>query len=381
MRGRGVYSSDIDERTQMATPKHPLIDARGKWVIIDLTEDGASLLAVGDEDYSGISPKNWLDERARFILLAKLRNSLTWGEDFEGISPYSGSHYKIVTKAIWSPDHKQVVGAMGIYDHRTATLPPLPLVGAWQWRVDRAGKNVGEDSSRWDSNLFVIYGITAEMITSHRGPAGEWQNKLIASRDRDEMKRTIDNGVTVNNHNRHLLSYEITYEYGSSNPSKKQISMSARAYADPDYPEAIMLRGFSREVASRTKPVTPGLAPVPPGQIPNAIFALSGERAFAAIDLPQDTTFQTSSSWAALGLQPNFENNVAALAHPDDKSPLEQHLNGVAEDSITPTTVITARLRTTDEAWRTFDITASRIDTDTPPPSRYLMISLIRKGP
>lgn len=360
----------------MPTTNLTPIDAYGRWTVIDPTEEGASLLAVGDTEYDGISPKNWLDERSRLVLLKKLRNSLHYGEAFEGVSLYRGTEYVVITKPIWSPDHKQVVGAKGIFALRRSRLPEEPKTGAWQWRVDHKGRNVGEDSSRWDGVLFEIYGITAEMISSRRGPAGEWLNKLIASRDRHKIKLTIDSGVTANNRKRHLISYEITYGYGSPNPGKKQIRNSARAYDDPDYPDAIMLRGFSREVALPTRLMTPGLSPIPTGLIPDAIFALASDRAFAAIDLPQDTTFQTSASWASLGLQPNFENNIAALAHPDDKTPLEGHLQAIAEGSITPDIVISPQLRTTDNAWRAFDISAARIDTDEHP-SRYLMISLI----
>jgi hypothetical protein len=364
----------VSDPQTLTTPKEE-IDAKGKWVVLDVTPDGPSLLAVGGTNFPGISARNWLDKTTRMTLLGKLRDALN-GADFEGTVPYSGAEYKVVARAIWSPDRTQIVGAYGIFDVPGALLPEKPSIGTWQWRVDKkTGKNVGEDSSRWDDALFELYGIDPSTVSSDRGPAGEWLAKLISTKDRNEIKLMIDSGIAVNNRQRHQLSYEIIYQYGSPNPGKKQVSMSARAYDDPDFPEAVMLRGFSREVASPTKLLTPGLTPVATGLIPGALFALVEDRAFAAIDLVQEITFQTSSTWSQIGLQPSFEGNIAALAHPDDKFAMEGHLKGAAQGRVDPAQSLPVRLRAVSDTWLELDLTVARIDV-AEDESRYLMTSL-----
>ncbi|MDQ0031538.1 hypothetical protein [Arthrobacter bambusae] len=356
------------------------IDAKGRWIVLDTTPDGVSLLAVGGENHPGISPRNWLDERTRTVLLEKLRTALTSGEAFDGIVRYGASEYAVIAHPIVSPDGNRIVGAYGIFEHPGRPVPEAPLLGTWQWRVHKqTGKNVGDDSSLWDSNLFEIYGIDPATVESKRGPAGEWLAKLISTKDRDTIKLVIDSGISVNNRSRHLLSYEIVYGYGSANPGKKQIAMSARAYDDPDYPEAIMLRGFSREVDSPTKVVTPGLSPVSAGLVAEALFALAADRAFAAIDLQQEVTFRTSSKWSHFGLQPDFEGNVAALAHPEDKFMFERHLAAAAAGHIGPEASTNVRLRTTAEAWQEFAVAVAPISADEDL-SRYLMLSLVPVG-
>jgi hypothetical protein len=355
-------------------------DAKGRWVVLDSTQDGVSLLAVGEENHPGISPRNWLGERTRTVLLEKLRTALTSGEVFEGTVRYGPAEFFVVAKPIVSPDGKQIVGAYGVFEHPGHLIPEAPLLGAWQWRVSKqTGKNVGDDSSLWDANLFRIYGIEPTTVESQRGPAGEWLAKLISTKDRDMIKLVIDSGISVNNRSRHLLSYEVVHGYGSANPSKKQIAMSARAYDDPDYPEAIMLRGFSREVDSPTKLVTPGLSPVSAGLVTEALFALAADRAFAAIDMQQEVTFRTSNRWADFGLLPDFEGNLAALAHPDDKFSFEHHLAEAAAGRIGPELAATVRLRTTAETWQEFVVAVAPIGS-TGGQSRYLMTSLVPAG-
>lgn len=356
------------------------IDAKGRWVVLDATEEGASLLAVGEDNHPGISPRNWLDERTRTVLLDKLRTALTSGQAFDGVVRYGASEFSVIAKPIVSPDGKQIVGAYGLFEHLGRQVPDAPLLGTWQWRVHRqTGKNVGEDSSLWDSNLFQIYGIDPTTVESKRGPAGEWLAKLISTKDRDTIKLVIDSGISVNNRSRHLLSYEIVYGYGSANPGKKQIAMSARAYDDFDYPEAIMLRGFSREVDSPTKVLTPGLSPVPSGLVAEALFALAADRAFAAIDMQQEVTFRTSSRWSDFGLLPNFESNLAALAHPEDKFRFERHLAEASAGDVGPESSTNVRLRTTANEWQEFSVAVAPIGSDGNQ-SRYLMLSLVPVG-
>ncbi|MEV7574358.1 hypothetical protein AB0P28_14795 [Pseudarthrobacter sp. NPDC089323] len=345
--------------------------------MLDTTEDGSSLLAVGDQDYPGISPRNWLDERTRRVLVERLRAALATGEAFDGIVHYEGAEFSVVANPVVSPDGRQVVGAYGIFDHPGYKVPAAPLVGTWQWRVDKkTGKNVGDDASIWDANLFKIYGLDPKLVESARGPVGEWLAKLISTKDRDTIKLVIDSGISVNNRSRHLLSYEVIHGYGTADPRKKQISNSARAYDDPDYPDAIMLRGFSREVESPMKILTPGLDPVSSGLMTEALFTLAADRAFAAIDLQQEVTFRTSQKWAEFGMLPDFEGNLAALAHPDDKFALERHLSSVASGQTGPQSSIGVKMRTTAEEWKEFILAAAPIDA-TETSSRYIMTSFV----
>lgn len=354
------------------------LQSENNWVIIHDSDEAVSLLALGDHTFdeeNATSVRKNLGAIGRVLLLERLRNALNSMSSFDEKIPYGGRTYRVTVKPILSPDKTMAVGAYGIFTSIGATRPPEPVIGTWQWRVSRKdGTNVGPNASMWDRVLLEeIYRITEDVHTSSRGPAGDWLNKLVAPKDRATIKFMIDSGIDINNRKRHLLTYEAVRGYGSANPEQMQISNSARAYPDPEYPEAVMLRGFSRIVPSPTNIQLPGLMPVPEGMVLQAAFSLLNNSVFAEIDMAQKITFATSPSWADHGLQPGFEMNITSLTHPEDIGQAETYLEE-SRQKPEKRTPLTVRLKTVHRGYRTFSLTATPIDTERP--ARYILAHL-----
>ncbi|WP_156807587.1 hypothetical protein [Acaricomes phytoseiuli] len=355
------------------------VDCLGQWVIIDRSDDNLSLLSIGDHTFDETevtSLRRTLNEKSRFLLLGPLREALESLKFTDSKVAHGGLIYQVTVRPIISPDKTIAVGAYGVFNEVATPLAPEPVIGTWQWRVSRIdGTNVGLDASQWDSVLLEdIYGITKEFLTSSRGPAGDWLNKLIAPKDRAAIKFMIDSGIDINNRKRHLLTYESVRGYGSSTPEPMQISNSARAYPDPDHPEAVMLRGFSRIVPFPTNLQLPGLSPVSEGEVLQSAFSLLSDRVFAELDMAQGITFVTSPSWAKFGLPPGFEMNITSLTHPDDIGPAEAYLEKTRASNVDNES-LRVRLITVNDGYRQFRLTASPIDQANP--ARYILVQLI----
>lgn len=359
--------------------KPPRISAEGKWVLLDTTQEGMSLLSVGNEDFAGVSPRNTLDEPTRFILLKKMREAID-GTDFHGVVNFSGKDYSVTAVGI-APDDEQIVGALGIFAPTGQPLPEPPTFGSWRWRVNKTtGETYGENGNGWSHgpmhSMFRVYGTNPDMLNSPNGPTSiaEWLAKFVAPQDRNVLKLLIDNGIELDNRERQLVRSEIVFAYGTGNERTQEVSISARGYDDLRYPEAVMIRGITRHVDTRAKIVTPGLNPLEVGLIPEAIFALNPGTAFVGVDLIQRSVFQLSPSWNELGLQTAFEKNIVDLAHEEDQKVLDQYLATIASGKEPSASSISVRFKAGAE-WSAFSVLAARIDS-TETPSRYLMISL-----
>ncbi|MFJ8896830.1 hypothetical protein ACIRCZ_19765 [Leifsonia sp. NPDC102414] len=360
------------------------VDSIGEWVICGLEwveheeRERPILLAVGDREFGGSSPRRSLDQRSREVMFAPLVHAMTTGQDARNLTTYREAQFDVVVRVVRSPDRSTVLGAYGIFVEAGTSIPAAPVIGTWQWHVFRdTGTNFDENASVWDDALFSLYEFPRDWVSSVRGPVGDWLSKLIATtEDRAKMKRHIDTAVSAATHLRQLFTYKVVTRYGTANPGFKYLSLCGRTYDDPEHTEALWMRGFTREVKSASADVSHGLAPVSPDALSEALtdaaFRLSRNLAFAAVDLLQARVFLTSPSWSEFGLQPDYEGSITALLNGEDRDSLERALDDVSAGRA-PAEALELAFMVPGGAAMRFIVEVTHID---PAPSRYLLVSL-----
>ncbi|WP_146076675.1 hypothetical protein [Rathayibacter tritici] len=276
------------------------VDALSSWVVCDILGDAIALRELGGQEFPGVSLRRTLDRRGVRLLYASMREAVAAEADRFVNETYAGRKYAVDVRLVWSPDRTTILGATGIYYPVGTVAEDAPVIGTWQWRVDRrTGQNRGPNASRWNDDLYRIYGVDPAGIDTTRGPSAEWLAKFLPPSSAATIKLAIDSGIKDAPQTLQVLGYDaIRQDTGDT----FAMCMYARAYPDPDDPGALWLRGFSHSVekspkiqpVDRAAPALDGLA--------SAAFALATTQALAAIDVIQGTIFMRSPNWERTGL-------------------------------------------------------------------------------
>ncbi|GAA4266613.1 hypothetical protein [Frondihabitans peucedani] len=349
------------------------INALGQWVVLDRFGDTTTLLAVGNQDLDGVSPRRHLSQVGRQVLLPALTEALSNGSAVDRVAEFGDESYVVRVKPIHTPDKSRVVGAYGIYTEEGRQLPPEPLIGAWQWTVDLTGNNVGDTSSLWDDNLYELHEFPKSASQSSRGPVGDWLTRLLPYEERARVKTTVDAGLAAGNNVHQLLTFGAITRLGTPNPGKKQLSLVGSAVPIEGRPGVHFAYGFTREVQRPSTYRTTGLDVVDPTEFTRAYFALASETAFAAVDCAQSYTFMTSPSWGLLGFYEPFEGDIAALATEKGRLEFETFIEQARQSD--GETQLDVKLLRADGTTDWFRVRAARVDK-AGDSSRYLILSI-----
>lgn len=353
---------------------NPEVDPMGRWVVVDRFGDVTTLLAVGDQEYPGVSPRRNLDRRAREVLLPALTAVIGSGEATRRIVDMGGDAYEVDARPVITPDGSRVAGAHGVFVPAGEPVPAPPLIGAWQWTVDTSGNNVGATASQWDDNLFRLHELAPDEVRSNRGPVGDWLTRLLPYEERARVKTTVDAGLTAANGVHQLLTFGAVTRPDTANPGRKQLALVGTSTAVDDRPGVFYAYGFTREVTAPSTYRTTGLDIVDTAEFARAYFALAGDVAYAAVDCVQSSTFMTSPSWARLGLHDAFDGDVASLAVREERPAFETFLATARGSTDHEAGTHDVRLVRVDGAPAPFRVRAARVDT-TVEASRYLVLS------
>ena len=351
------------------------VDALNNWVILDRFGGQTTLLAVGSPDDPGVSPRRNLAQEAREVLLPDLLEVLSTGNEVNRIVCRAGDEFQVTIRPIHSPDGSVVSGCYGLYRKAGQACPPVPLIGAWQWTVDRSGNNVGRNASQWDENLYRLHELEPEDIVSKKGPAGDWITRLLPYEDQARVKSVVDAGMINADNKQILLSFGAIIDPDSAAPRRKQLALTGTAMPHPTLPDCTFAYGFTREVHGHVQDATQHLPVVDSALFTRAYFELASSTVFAAIDCEQNFVFMTSPSWESQGLPARFDGNIAQLLEETDAEALRAHLHEVCtrstEGSPRP---IALRLRLEENALRLFSVRAVRVGDALP--GRYVLLSL-----
>jgi hypothetical protein len=342
-------------------------DALSQWVVIDRFGEITTLLAIGEAEFPGVSPRKSLDRRSREILLPVMTKALSGAETPAEATTYQGVGYTVTASPIRIPDGSRIVGAVGVFVAAPASLPPRPLVGTWQWTVDTTGNNVGENASVWDDNLFELHEYPREAIRSSRGPVGDWLTEMLPYEERARVKATVDAALFAGNSLHQLLTFGAVTPRGT----RKQLALTGTATPIEDQPGVHFAYGFTREVAAPSTYKTSGIEAVDTGDFARAYLELARETAFAAFDCEQTYTFMTSPSWSRVGLPSPFDGDIRTLAVGDDRTRLQTFVDDARSAEHDDQEF---SLRLGDGGTGHFRVAAARVDRDGPR-ARYLLLS------
>ncbi|WIB66840.1 hypothetical protein DEI93_12865 [Curtobacterium sp. MCBD17_035] len=350
------------------------VDPVGRWVVVDHFGAVTSLLAVGDQEHAGVSPRRNLDRRAREVLLPALSEVIGSGAALRRIVHLGGDAYQVDARPVITPDRSHVTGAYGVFVPAADPVPEPPLIGAWQWTVDTSGNNVGSTSSQWDAGLYRLHEFSPDDVQSSRGPVGDWLTRLLPYEERARVKTTVDAGLAAANGVHQLLTFGAVTRPDTPNPGRKQLALVGTSTVLPDRPGVFYAYGFTREVPKPSTYRTTGLDIVDAAEFARAYFALAGDVAYAAVDCLQSSTFMTSPSWGRLGLHEPFEGDIASLALAEDRPAFEEFVAAARRSVDHDAATHDVRLVRDDGSPARFRVRAARVDR-TAAASRYLLLS------
>ncbi|AMM22596.1 hypothetical protein AX769_20850 (plasmid) [Frondihabitans sp. PAMC 28766] len=344
-------------------------------MVLDRFNDVTTLLSVGNVPVNGKSPRKTLTETGRRVLLPALVAAMDNKRTIDVVVEHGTTQWSVTAKPIVTPDGTEIIGAYGIYGPTGTPYPPEPLIGAWQWTVDRSGNNVGELSSLWDKNLYALHEYDPGAVSSTKGPVGDWLTKLLPHEDRAQVKTVVDAGLSAANGIHQLLSFGAITRLGTDNPGRKQLALTGTSVPVPGSPGVFHAYGFTREVPSPTRVITSGLNVVNVADFTRAYFELASETAFVAIDCIQSYVFMTSPSWARLGFHPDFEGDLATLSPTTERPNAEAVILAARQGDPASFDPLITTLKTRADDFKAVRIRFSRVDRDVTP-SRYLIAAV-----
>lgn len=350
------------------------IDPINEWVILHQFDGELQLVAAGRREFDPNDSKklrNRFHRVTRAILLPSLEIAAQ-GTCVNRTAELQGERFTIIAKPIHTPDRSMVIGVYGIASPTSAKMPTEPLIGTWQWRTDEHGNNVGENASVWDDNLHLLHDFPREAVTSERGPAGDWTNRLIPYQQRPRVWDFVKNGLKAAHRKPLRISFGAITGIGTPNPGLKQLTLLGTAMlVDADTGERFAY-GFTRANPNPPADQATAMQTMDASQFARAYIELNTNLAFAALDCEQDTVFMTSPSWAEHGLHEPFEGPVTALTDRDDRTALDEYLHAIRNGS--SANPVTVALTTEAGTPRRFTIRAARVDPETP--ASYLLLAL-----
>jgi hypothetical protein len=296
----------------------------GKWMLIDSGK--LQLLSIGSALYQGISSRTVRDPTARQVLIPQMRNAATDNQERGGLSRYGGRVWRSRVVPLLTPLTKQPVAVLGCYVPEHAELPPLPLVGSWEWRITPPGPGQ-QMRSYWSPALYDIYDIPQPGSGEPGSPpqswweGAQWFDELILDSDRAEVRRVVDGAI-------HFKTDDLffqTYRVRSQKTGKvHRIRGTGRRYFDQDSDDTL-LRGVSVRIEEEA--TTTGALPSTAG-IMDAAFALSNDP-LCAIDNEYENIYLTSPNFAGLGIECPPDRFLPTMAHPEDMGLLRNFLADV----------------------------------------------------
>ncbi|SEF13519.1 hypothetical protein SAMN04489740_4387 [Arthrobacter alpinus] len=177
------------------------------WILVDVLETGAlGLLSVGSSHFPGSSVRKNLDQRARLLLMENLRTAIQQGSLVDKIEVNEGATWRVLVEPIRSPTTGQVVAAHCIYAAPDTALPPKPIIGSLEWKID---PKTGAIESEWNAGMYELYELVPDAGPSPTGDMTQWVNQFIAPEDQAIMKMTIDASISAHDGERYIVSYRI----------------------------------------------------------------------------------------------------------------------------------------------------------------------------
>ncbi|WP_278857035.1 hypothetical protein [Kocuria palustris] len=231
----------------------------GAWGLLCGVE-GRQIVMIGGTPCGPISARKATKRVPRELLLDDNHVAEVYdnGRNVDEIVEREDGSWRVKLVPLCSPYSRTVLGVQAIVTRSEDDLPAMPLVGIWEWVIDR--KDDGQPGSRrytyWDENLFALYDMDPAIAQYHQGywEAGEWANQLIEPTDQMRVGVSIRDGVQdgLNGvvEKVRCLTYHVVTGYGQPGSERgrrhlRLVGVIPRIQPQDEY---ILLQGFSYEV-------------------------------------------------------------------------------------------------------------------------------------
>lgn len=324
----------------------------GHWILVDAR---MRLIAIGDKQYDGISPKTAIDHVGKFAVLPALQRCARDGQERRTSPIVKGRRWSVEVRPIRAPFSKVLLAMLACYVPEGHPVPPPPLVGAWEWEISPPGPDQVM-RAYWSPELYRIHGIT----NMHKCESGcdwefrrwdgpRWLDELIVPADRADMRRVIEQAISAPPDA--LLTHYFR-AHCSGNGCVEHLRFAgwrsaggkAAGSAPPWWWRGITMRATEEHTRRAHRPST--------GPLLDATLALSRDPLFA-VDLPYEYVYLTSSRFAELDLAVPKNRHLPAMCHPDDLPTLRTMLADCAAlvGSAAEGRAIAIRLATREGGW------------------------------
>lgn len=354
--------------------------AVGAWVLL---EQQRKLLLIGETIYHGVSPRKYIGESGRKLLLPAFAQAFDDGVDQDTITEFAGQKWRVTVRLIRSANRGAILAAIGThYPAFDALMPaPQPVVGSWEWKIETSddGRSI---STYWDEGMYSLYDLEPEMARVPVGawPTPQWFNAVIIPEDRARMRILIDEGIDVGNDNLHSITYSVFTGYGRGHLDTRQLRLAGRAVTDDE--GILWLSGISHEAKENSEDFTPGLRGSRTDGFLRAAFELARDSALAAVDTHLLEVYMTSPGWSTMGLPHLPDGAISRLLHEDDLPAFQEYIAMVActLTSRPQDRWRSFRLRTRSGSYEQFDTlaTAARVSARD---NRYVLVRFSLSDP
>lgn len=228
----------------------------GSWGLF-CGSDGKQLVLVDDKPCGPVSARKPTRAIPRRLLLDENRVAqvMRSGSVISETVYHADEQWTVELRPVLSPRTSTVIGVLAGVARAVDPLPQPPLVGVWEWEIERDtdGQPTLRRRTYWDRNLFHIYDVDTSVAQQRTGywEAGEWASELIDQSDRMRVNSLIRDGIQdglmgVTGKVR-CLTYNIVTGYGTDTQGHRHMRLvGVIPPIEPDH-DKIFLQGFSYE--------------------------------------------------------------------------------------------------------------------------------------
>ncbi|MFD2794624.1 hypothetical protein ACFS27_13790 [Promicromonospora vindobonensis] len=223
---------------------------------------GRQLVLIDDQPCGPISARKITRPIPRRLLLDQNRVTHAYqnGSATTETVTHSGTEWTVALRPVFSPRSSTLIGVLAAVSSADQALPDPPLVGSWEWEIERHpnGQPTSHRRTYWDQNLFQIYDVDPSIAQLRQDQgyweAGEWATGLIDQTDQMRLsasiRDSIQDGLKGISGTLRCLTYSVVTGYGSSSQGRRHLRMVGQVVPVEPGDDKIVLQGFSYDAPS-----------------------------------------------------------------------------------------------------------------------------------
>ena len=354
------------------------ITTRGNWVIV---ERKLGVISIGDRYYGGHSMRRIFDQSGRVLLMPAIRSAATEGRVSDLTNTFEDDQWIVHTEPILAPRSGDIVAALGICYRNGDSIPPKPVIGAWEWEVNPPPADEPNTPPRvtsyWSDTMFSIYDVDAPPrgkgnLSAWTAP--KWFGEVIVPEDRARFRVVSDEWVADGSDIFRTMVYSVYTAYGAPNQGRRRLRLAGRGR--PHITDAIVLNGITQEVHGDVKDYTPGLAPATTDDFLRGVFDLLKDVAVGIVDTSAWIVYMTSPGWNQVAMA-SGDGYLPAMICEDEMPALTDYLRKAADNPHAPLNPIRIGWRASDGAIRQTVVSAVGAQSGSEA-NRYAIIRLTK---